>query len=70
MAAFRGTPRRPASVRNPNRNTDQQGQPHWVGRGPDMMMAMPTRLTATPIQSVAVGRMPSTVHSQRMATPM
>ena len=39
-------------------------------RGPNMMMAMPARLTAAPSQSVGVGRMPSTAHNQRIATPM
>lgn len=41
-----------------------------AGCRPNMMMAMPARLTVTPIQSVVVGRMPSTAHNQRMATPM
>lgn len=35
-----------------------------------MMIAMPARLTATPTQSVVVGRMPSTDHNHRVATPM
>lgn len=39
-------------------------------RGPNMMMAMPTRLTATPTQSVVVGLTLSTSISQTMATPM
>lgn len=39
-------------------------------RAPNMMMAMPTKLTVTPIQSVAVGRMPSTAQSHRTATPI
>lgn len=39
-------------------------------RDPIMMIAMPARLTATPIQSGKVGWMPSTHHSQRMATVM
>lgn len=55
------------------RNSGTHGPPttrHWADRGPNMMMPMPTRLTTTPIQSVVVGRMPSTAQSQRMAIPM
>lgn len=42
----------------------------WLDRGPNMMMAMPSRLTATPTQSVVVGLTLSTSISQTMATPM
>jgi hypothetical protein len=42
----------------------------WLDRGPNMMMAMPSRLTATPTQSVLVGLTLSTSISQMTATPM
>lgn len=41
-----------------------------VLRGPNMMMAMPSKLTATPTQSVLLGRTLSTTINQTMATLM
>lgn len=40
----------------------------WRGREPNMMIAMPSRLTLTPTQSVTVGWMRSTTHNHAMAT--
>lgn len=39
-------------------------------RGPNMMMAIPAKLTATPTQSDIDGRTPSTSISHKMATLM
>src|SRR5690606_14064906 len=38
-----------------------------AGRGANMMMAMPAMVTAPPVRSQTVGRMPSTAHSQTRA---
>ena len=43
---------------------------HHPARRPNMMMAIPTKLTATPIQSDGNGRTLSTSIIQTMATPI
>lgn len=58
----------PTSTAEPEQPCRAQVVP--LARGPNMMVAMPARLTATPTQSVVVGRTLSTSISQTIATPM
>lgn len=64
-AGFSGIPQNHGSgARSSPNQLDSQAE-----RGPNMMMAMPARLTATPTQSVVVGLTLSTNISQSSATP-
>mgnify|MGYP006186829195 CR=1 FL=1 len=65
-AAAPGTP--PSRRRGGRRQRRLRGCIHFIGCS--MMMAMPASATSTPVTSHAVGRMPSTAHSQASATPM
>lgn len=56
----------PASARD----TDLRVGEHGYRDGANMMIAMPTRQTAAPTKSHALGRMASTIQSHKMATVM
>lgn len=46
------------------------GGPDQLPRGPNMITSIPAMHRPTPIQSLALGRTPSTAHSHSSAMPM